>query len=184
MAKNSLTMAELAFGILQNVACDARYMSSPCHPVLEFLQQVFEVDISPVAKVGCFVRSSGENSHQRDKVLPVVACAAEGADTAFHGDDLAQERVVDGAVDAESVPKRQAEVQGEPLKQRIRVEVHLCVTVAQLLHKLFDADIGFQVDKRHVGDNGWSVQCSGGGFPSSLAGLVPWRGADGEALRR
>lgn len=177
-------MGELALGILQNVACDARYMSSHCYPVLEFLQQVFEVNISPVPKIGCFVRSSGKNSQQRYKVLPVVACAPEGADSAFHGDDLAQELVVNGAVDSKSIPKSQAEIQGESLKQRIRVKVHLCVTVTQLLHKLLDTDIGFQVDKRHVGDNGWSIQCSGGGFPSSLTGLVPWRGADGEALRR
>ena len=109
-------MGELAFGILQDVACDARYMSSHCYPVLEFLQQVFEVNISPVPKIGCFVRSSGRNSQQWYKVLPVVACAPESADPAFHADDLTQELVVNGAVDAKSIPQSQAEVQGESLK--------------------------------------------------------------------
>ena len=77
---------------------------------------MFKIDISPVPKVGRLVCSSGENPQQRDKVLPVVARAAEGTDSAFYRDDLAQERVVNGAVNAKSIAESQAKVQGESLE--------------------------------------------------------------------
>lgn len=47
---------------------------------------------------------------------------------------------------------------------------------------VLDSNTALQINEGHVALNSRAVQCSGSHLASTLARLVPWRSADGEAL--
>lgn len=61
--------------------------------------------------------------------------------------------------------------------------INISLSIPGVVEKLFDGDIALEVEDRHVRLHSGTVQGGGSGLAAVLAGLVPWRSANREALR-
>ncbi len=113
--------------------------------------------------------------------MPVIGRGAEVGDYALNVADFLQKFVVDAAVKSSSIVQGERSVQCEALE--INDWINVDGAVFGVLKNLLDGDVALQVENRHVGLHSWTVESSGSCLATVLAGLIPWRGADGEALR-
>lgn len=177
-----LTFIQLSLGVLQNVTRDAWLVSALGNTVLENLQQIAQILVAPPAELLCLTVLLGEDTKQRDVVLPVVAGTAEVGDTTLDINDLVQQLIVHIALDTETVVESKTGVEGEALEVGLGVDI--AGAVLAVLEQFLDTGGAFEVDNGHVGLHGGTVQRGRGGLATTLAGLIPGRGTDSEALRR
>lgn len=175
------TFVQLGLRVLQNVTGDAWLVSALGNTVLENLQQIAQILVAALAELLCLTVLLGENTKQRDVVLPVVAGTAEVGDTTLDINNLMQQLIVDIAFDTESVVESKTGVEGEALEVSLGVDI--AGAVLAVLEQFLDTGSAFEVDNGHVGLHGRAVQRGGGRLATTLAGFIPGRGTDGEALR-
>lgn len=175
------THAELGLGVLENVACDARLVGAVGDALLEVRQHVGEVLVAAGAKLLGLCVLLVPDAQQRDVVLPVVARGAKVGNHALDVGDLAQQRAVDGALDAEAVVERERRVEGEA--RHVRDGVDVAAAAVAVVQQLADAGRALEIDDGHVRLHGGPVERRGGRLAPPLARVVPRRRANGEALR-
>lgn len=176
-----LTFVQLGLGVLQNVTRDAWLVGALGNTILENLQQIAQILVTTLTELLRLAVLLGEDTKQGDVVLPVVAGTAEVGDTTFHIDDFVQQLIVHIALDTEPVVEGETGVEGETLEVGFGVDI--AGTVLAVLEQLLDTRGAFEVDDGHVGLHGGAVQCGRSGLATTLAGFIPGRGTDGEALR-
>jgi len=87
------------------------------------------------------------------------------AQFSLDGDNFVQCLVLDGTVDPNSVVQCQANVEREPLKIAIWIDI---LGVFQVLEQLMDTGSGLEIDKREITSDGLPIQSGRRGFSCSL----------------
>lgn len=175
------THTELGLGVLENVARDARLVGAVGDALLEVRQHVGQVLVAAGAKLLGLCALLAPHAQQRDVVLPVVARGAKVGNHALDVGYLAQQRAVDGALDAEAIVERERRVEGEA--RDVRDGVDVAAAAVAVVQQLADARRALEVDDGHVRLHGGPVERRGRRLAPPLARVVPRRRANGEALR-
>ena len=180
LSRWTLTIIELSLGVFENVARDTGFVRTFGDTVFQHVQKEGQVLVATSPEFLGLVVHLGQDTQQRNVILPVVGRAAEIGHAALDVTDFLQQLVIDVAFDAEAVVKCQTGVEGKPLEVRGRVHVQGAVLAVAV--QFLDAGVGLKVDDGHIGLCRRSIQGRGSGLATSLAGFIPRRSADGEAL--
>lgn len=175
------TFVQFCFGVFQDVASDAGPVCAVCDAILQSLEQGLYIYVSPLPEGDGLSRLLWEDAQQRDVILPVVARAAEVAHAPLHVGDLVEQLII--LVAGNPVPVVECERSVERISLPVCPWVEVNFPTLGIGEQFFDADVGFEVNVRHVRLDGGAVERSCGGLAAVLAGFVPWGSSDGEALR-
>ena len=120
-----LTMGKLILWVLQNTNSPSRWSAyvtpedkdgarllsgdagqiGPCsNSVFQFSKQMLEILVSSLTQTRGFVRAPRKQTQERNKILPIIARAAESTNAALNGDDFTEKVIVYSSLDPKSVP--------------------------------------------------------------------------------
>lgn len=103
MMLGMLTLIQLCFGILENIASDAGFVGTVGNSVLKIVEHVSQILVSPHSILLSFRIRRAKESHHWNIVLPVVARRSKIGNLSLHMRNLLKQLAIDAAVNAESV---------------------------------------------------------------------------------